>query len=250
MMVLFPAAAEDSTGAILDRVADDFSNAAHSDGKTIVVSIGNFTYSDKNIGSSFSRYIEDELSASINRNPKFTLFARDKLDEILKTVELSLSDMFDQDTGVKAGKLKSINAIITGRFFDSGSAVKLFPELIDVESGTVLKKEEVVIPKSEIPPGVSVLPDNYNDALYVMDQLREVQNSGKGAFTVKAWIDRGNGGTYRDGEDLVINFYSNMDCYIKIYHIDVNKKTKLIFPNRYYRSNFIKAKRICYRYGR
>ena len=26
--------------------------------------------------------------------------------------------------------------------------------------------------------------------------------------------------------------------------IDVNKKTKLIFPNRYYRSNFIKTKKI------
>ncbi|MBA7686048.1 hypothetical protein ES703_94484 [subsurface metagenome] len=44
----------------------------------MVVSVGNFTYADKKVGSSFSRYFEDELGAAIIRNPGFELFARDR----------------------------------------------------------------------------------------------------------------------------------------------------------------------------
>jgi len=54
------------------------------------------------------------------------------------------------------------------------------------------------------------------------------------------WTKKGNGGIYADGEELIINFYSNKDCFIKIYHIDINKKMSLIFPNQYHKTNFIK----------
>ena len=106
------------------------------------------------------------------------------------------------------------------------------------ETGTILASDEMVISKSNI--SVSILPDNYNDALYIIDELSNISSASSENLIIKAWIERGNGATYVDGEDLIINFFSGTDCYIKVYHIDVNGQVQLIFPNIYYSDNFIK----------
>ncbi len=189
--------------------AEDYIEAALSDALNTfaserafptVVSIGNFTYADKNVGSSFSGYLQEKLGAAIIRNPGFELFARASLDEVL--------------------------------------------ELVDIETGTLSGKAELTLSKLTIPASVSILPDNYNDAMYVLDELSEVQNAGNEEFVVKAWTTRGDGGVYREVERLVINFYANRDCFIKLYHIDVHKKMKLIFPNQYSPNNRIIGRKI------
>jgi len=210
----------------------------------MVVSVGNFTYAHKEIGSSFSRYLEESLSAVLSRSPGFELFARDRLEEILETLELSLSDLFEQSAGPRVGKLKAIEGIFSGRFFEEGTEVRVFLELVDIESGTLVKKASFALPRSAIPASVSVLPDNYNDALFVIEELAEVQNAANRDFVVKAWTPRGEGGVYRDRERLIIRFYANRDCFIKVYHIDVNKNMKLIFPNRFYPDNRIRGRKL------
>ena len=165
----------------------------------MVVSIGNFTYADKKVGSSFSKYLQEELSTAISVNPGFELFARDRLDEMLQALELSLSDLFDQSTVKETGKLKGIEGIFSGRFFDLGLDVRLFLELVDIERGTVINKTQLLIPKSLIPTSVSIIPDNYNDAMFVIDELSEIQNADNPDFMVKAWTPKGEGGIYRGG---------------------------------------------------
>jgi hypothetical protein len=79
-------------------------------------------------------------------------------------------------------------------------------ELLNVETGTVTRKAELLISKDLIPPTISLLPDNYNDALFVLKELSEVANAYNTDFVVKVWTDRGEGGTYREGEELSIHF--------------------------------------------
>jgi hypothetical protein len=71
-------------------------------------------------------------------------------------------------------------------------------------------------------------------------ELFKATQVGNAQFAVKAWTQRGDGGTYLDGEDLVIHFYANADCYIKIYHIGVNGGMELIFPNQFQPDNLIR----------
>lgn len=210
----------------------------------IVVSFGNFTYSDKEIGSSFSKYIENQLNLVLTDNEKFEVFAREKLEEILEAIELSLSDLSDPKNAVQVGKLKGFQGIFSGRYFDTAESVTVYLDLISVETGTYIGRTKVSVPKSIIPASISLFPNNYSNALFVLDELSEVENANNQEFIVKAWTLRGNGGTYIDGEELVINFYTNRDCYIKLYHIDVNKKMQLIFPNEFCYYNFIKKKNI------
>ena len=210
----------------------------------MVVSFGNFTYGDKNIGSSFSKYLETQLCLALGKSDRFKLFAKDQLEDILEAIELSLSDLSDSAQSPKLGKLKAIQGLISGRFFDTDDTVQVFLELLNVETGTILSNTKIHIPKSEIPTSISIKPQNYNDALYVLDELAEVENADNQDFIVKLWTKRGDGGIYVDGEKLVINFYTNHNCYIKVYHIDVQKNMQLIFPNEFYSDNFIKNKRL------
>lgn len=77
-----------------------------------------------------------------------------------------------------------------------------------------------------------------------MEELSDVMGKDSETFVVKSWTERGDGGIYRNGEKLSIFFYSNRNCYLKIYHIDVNGNTQLIFPNPFHRDNFIREKAI------
>jgi hypothetical protein len=166
------------------------------------------------------------------------------LEEILEAIELSLSDLSDPKQSLKMGKLKAIQGLISGRFFDTDETVQIFLELLNLETGMVLSSTEVRIPKNEIPTSVSIKPQKYNDSLYVLDELAEVENADNQDFIVKLWTKRGDGGIYVDGEKLIINFYTNRNCYIKVYHIDVQKNIQLIFPNQFYSDNFIKKKKL------
>jgi hypothetical protein len=47
--------------------------------------------------------------------------------------------------------------------------------------------------------------------------------------------------TCYDGEELRINLWASRDCYVKVYHIDAEKKTQMIFPNRLDGDNFLRA---------
>ena len=235
------AQADDRIDGLMDEALKTLSSGNPS---LTVVSLGNFTYADKEVGSSFSRYLQELLSSALTRSSNFELFARDRLEQILQTMELNLSDLVDQQSATRIGALKGVQGLLGGRFFDEESHVRVFLELVEIESGIVRSKIAVDLPRSSIPSTLSIQPENYSDAMFVLEELREVQNAGNTSFVVKAWTTRGNGGTYRDGESLVINFFANRDCYIKVYHVDVNRKMKLIFPNQYYDNNFIKEKKI------
>jgi hypothetical protein len=208
--------------------------------RPMVVCYGNFTYADKGMGSEFSFYLEKNLTMVLKNCPQFELFARDKLEQILEMQELALSDLFSEKDSIQMGNLKSIRAILSGRFFDAGSKVEVFLELLNVETGTVAGSAEAVIPKADIPGNISLAPRNYNDAVAVVDKLGNIHESEDENLIIKTWIKRGDGGTYVNGEELVVHFYANQDCYLKMYHIDVKGNMKLIFPNQYHTNNMVK----------
>lgn len=232
--------ADDAIGALLSTA---IKSLEPSEGQ-MVISIGNFTYADKGLASTFSGYLQEKLSSVIARNVKFELFAREQLDEIMETHKLHLSGLFDEKGLPDVGELKGIQAILSGTFFDGADFVTVFVELVSIESGLTTGKIEVQLPKADLPGGLTVLPGNYADAVELLEELKQVQSSSDGQFEVRAWTSRGDGGIYKDGEDMVIHFFANSDCYIKLYHIDVGGNATLIFPNQFQQKNFIEAEKI------
>jgi hypothetical protein len=210
----------------------------------LVVSLGNFTYADDQMGSEFSKYLEDCISEVIIECPQYELFAKNKLEEILEAQALNLSDLFEEPAETIIGKLKGVRAILGGRFYKQGSDVKVFIELIDIVQGTYYGKTSFLFPGDEISQSMPITPDNYDDAVAVIDKVKEIDKANPEDLDISAWPNRGAGGVYYDGENLVVHFKANQDCYIKIYHIDVNGKMTLIFPNKFHHNNLIKGNRV------
>jgi hypothetical protein len=55
-----------------------------------------------------------------------------------------------------------------------------------------------------------------SSALATLAELKKIEPNENGNLMVKAWTKRGNAGTYLDGEEIIIHFYANADCSIKI----------------------------------
>jgi hypothetical protein len=206
----------------------------------LVVSLGSFTYQDKKVGSSFGAFIEEKSAGVLSGSKKLKYFARDRLEEILTALELSVSDLSDPATAPKLGKLEGVAALLFGKYFNSDKNVRLSVSLVKIETGIAIGSADVLIPKSAIPTTLSILPDNYNDAMFVLNELADITGNDNATFAIKLWTVRGDGATYKDGEEMVVNFFSNKDAFLKVYHIDVEGKAQLIFPNKYYKDNFVK----------
>jgi len=226
----------DSIDLLLSNAVENIENNIS---ENLIIGIGNIVYSDKEIGSEFSHFLKEKLSIAIQRSERFELSDTDNLDLIKEQWDFQHSGFVDEDQAVRIGELDAVQALLLGNYFDNESTINIFLKLVDVETGSVLAAEEIVISKRDI--HVSVIPDNYNNALYIIDELSEVSNTNSSQPIVNAWIEKGNGATYENGENLFVNFYSVTGCYIKVYHIDVNGQTQLIFPNSYYSNNFINA---------
>jgi hypothetical protein len=210
----------------------------------LIISFDTFTYADKKISSDFSRYLESQLAAAFQKTPQFELFARNELEKILEAQELNLSDLTGDKDIPKIGTLANVRGLLSGRFYDAETNIQVFLDLANIETGTYYGNTTFYLSKKEVPKSVSLLPNNYNNALNVLEQLKNINESEATQLKIMAWCKRGNGGTYVKGEDLVVHFYSNMDCYIKIYHINVNNDLKLIFPNQFHTNNKIKKETV------
>ncbi len=204
---------------------------------TMVIGVGNILYSDKNVGSEFSYILKEKLCIAIQQSLKFTLSDTDNLDLLLKEMEFQHSGFVDENQLVRMGELNAVKGLLLGNYYDTGTDVSIYLKLIEVETGTIIASEEMIILKNNI--SASIIPDNYSDALYIINEITNISDTSNEDLIVKAWIERGNGATYVDGEDLIINFFSSTDCYIKVYHIDVDGQVQLIFPNNYYLDNYI-----------
>ncbi len=227
--------------SLLDTLVKDFETGMDT---RKVLGIGTFVYADKQLGSSFSHFLAEKVGMAFGKSRLFELAPRDKLDEILEEIRFGMSGLVDDSSAVEPGMLKGLQLLLHGKFFESRTGVRVFIKLLDIETGIQIEEEEINFNLRDIPAEISIRPDNYSDALYVIDELSGIMNSADGALAVKTWTRRGNGGTYKDGEQLVINFFSTKDCFIKIYHIDVNGNMQLIFPNPFFTNNFLKGNKI------
>lgn len=235
LFIIFPVLAD----TIDYKISTALQSMENRVSENLVIGICNIVYSDREFGSEFSGLFKQKLKVAVQASEKFKLSETDNLDLILEQWDFQHSGFVDENQAVRIGELDAVKALITGKYYDNGNSVNVYLDLVDVESGAVLSSEQVVISKSDI--SVSIYPDNYSDALNILNKISLISDSSVDNSLVNAWIEKGNGAVYKNGDNLVINFFSEYGCYIKIYHIDVNGDMQLIFPNEYYKNNFINA---------
>jgi hypothetical protein len=198
----------------------------------LVVAFGNFTYRYTTIGGSFSRFIQEELESALDLSSYYELFVIDALENLDADFREVYGGLFN---------VEGVEALLSGTYAEEDDHVLLSLEIISFKTGSLVGKREIRIPRGEIPAGISLLPSGYRKALELGEELSDVLEAGNSGLVVKAFTNRGEGAVYRDGEELVITFFTNLDAYVKIYHIDVEGEMSLIFPNQFHADNLIPA---------
>ncbi|MEW5816214.1 MAG: DUF4384 domain-containing protein [Spirochaetota bacterium] len=198
----------------------------------VVTAFGSFTYGYTGLGSSYSRYLEDILTRAISQCHKVTLFARHAVSNMDPSFKELYSDYF---------KTTGVEGLLYGTFFEEGKDVRVRLEMTSLTIGEVIGTAEVTIPKSLIPAGVTITPPGLTQASDLRNEIEHLLGSSAGNLVVKVTTSRGEGGVYKDGERMVVYVFVNQDAYIKVYHIDVNGRLALIFPNKFYSHNRIQG---------
>ena len=200
---------------------------------SVEVGMGSFTYSDTNLPSTFARWFEDQLRAAFTKTPSMKLLdghLAAAMDPELRKLYANLSNSALPDS------------LIYGTYQLQPNAVSVQLNLTDLATESLISCLNYIVPASVIPRNETIRPSN--DVVKQVTELSSTPDSevkSSESFTLSMSADRGKGASYRDGEYLTLFLTSSADAYLKIYHVDVNGKAQLIWPNRFGGNGRIKA---------
>lgn len=77
---------------------------------------------------------------------------------------------------------------------------------------------------------------------YIAKKLAHLTNPSPD-FKIRIWVTDENRQDFKIGERVIFNFFSERDCYLILVNLDSQGNFDIIFPNKYYRNNFVKGGR-------
>ena len=87
--------------------------------------------------------ITEELRLQILKLGQFQLLERQRVKDILKEQEFSLTESTSDEMYVRLGKMLSVQTMVAGQVGKVGSIYSIYARVIDVETGTVSTMERV-----------------------------------------------------------------------------------------------------------
>jgi TolB-like protein len=94
--------------------------------------------------------VREIISEKVLTSQVFYLVDRDTLQQSLKEFELSLTGLVDEEKMVKAGRLVGVQVFLTGSISEVGNSFQITIKLIDVETGTTVAMENVLVDQEEL----------------------------------------------------------------------------------------------------
>lgn len=215
-----------------------------------VVGLGSFFYADSKMSSDFAYHLTTEVEKAVINMPGFTLVDRANLGDILNELGFQLTDLVDPETAKNMGRIKGLDAMLTGSYSVWEGKVRVKVELIRIEDAEMAVATRLM---DSVPADVAILPPNYEVQRQRMEKIQDWltespdarEQASSSDFRVTIEPDRMEG--YKEGDELKLYVKSEEDCYIEIYNISEDGSTRQIFPNeQWLRShspddNFIRA---------
>jgi curli biogenesis system outer membrane secretion channel CsgG len=94
------------------------------------------------------KFLSEELSTRIINSRKTQVVERRLLQRVLAEQEMGASNLVDDETAARIGKLLGADTLCTGTLTDLGSAIKVNARLINAETAEVYGAASVDLPKS------------------------------------------------------------------------------------------------------
>src|SRR3989304_1996102 len=176
------------------------------------------------------------------------------IESDLKTTMTKAKDIQVIDTGEPgenkkstAERAKELNAdfYLSGIYWhDDNSGLRINTRMVDTKKGTVISTGRVVLKQDSYnifdlkekgtDPQTN---DDQGEYDLLVDKLY-FSEEGDRRFNIDIWTDKKG---YIIGDTLTIYFQSDKDCYVSLLDIGTSGKMTLLFPNSFYKDNFIKG---------
>ena len=183
-----------------------------------------FTYLDDSF-SVEGRLLADELFMELAKSGKVELLEREKLAQIVQEHKLSEQGLLDPATAPEMGKIAGVNAFVFGRLVDLGFKLQLTLRVVDTQS-KVLAQENFLLDKRIKTPTTPLWED-----------IEKVKQNNKEQFKIQVWTDKTE---FKLGDELVIKFKADRSCYVTIFNMGSSGQITVLFPNRFYATNYVK----------
>lgn len=222
----------------------------------ISVIVGNFTYQDTKIGSPFILYFRDRLEVELTKHGDFQLINRNKLDLAMQKKSINYKGSKNPGSPEIMGEIVGADAVITGNYWDKDREIEINVHFIESRSGKLLASTNTDLPKNLIPSTLSTKPANFTEVMPAITQIIQPTIPAKPSTLVRPsatqtataetaelkvdlWVDRGNGGIYKEGELMQVYFKANKDCYVRLINKDAGGNVIQLYTNKYSLNNKI-----------
>jgi hypothetical protein len=190
------------------------------------VSIGLITIAETGIPTAFSRYLHTKIKSLAAGNAMY------------RVVE-------------DPGETRGVNRVrpdneqrgeLTGVYHKIGPNVEVTLYLKSLSGGAVISSSNFSIPAPDLEKmELAILPANNTTET----QAREGEKIFNGipeadSFRIEAWADSPSG-TYYEGDVMTVYFFSDRNCYYKMYYINARGRMTLIYPTRQNTAPFLRA---------
>jgi len=184
-----------------------------------------FSYLD----GSFSvegRLLSDLLQLDLAKSGKLDVLERERLAAILDEHKLGKMGMLDPATVPQLGKIAGVNALVMGQAADLGHRLQVNVRVVDTQSKLIGQKRFLLTKRIE----TATTP--------LWEDIEKVKQRNKERFGIKVWTDDTQ---YAVGDKLVIRFSAERSCYVTLFNMGTSGQITVLFPNRFYATNYVKA---------
>ncbi len=108
-----------------------------------VLYFDNECVTDRERLNAFQKGIADALIGDLGRLGRLQVVERERLDAILSEMKLQQSGLTDPASAVRIGRVLGVQALLMGSYTAIGGMIRIDARIVEVETGLVLKAEEV-----------------------------------------------------------------------------------------------------------
>jgi TolB-like protein len=108
-----------------------------------VLYFDNECITDRERLDAFQKGIADTLITDLGRLDRLQVVERERLDALLSELKLQQSGLVDRASATKIGRLLGVQALLMGSYTAIGEMIRIDARIVEVETGLVLKAEEV-----------------------------------------------------------------------------------------------------------
>lgn len=206
---------EELTAVIVDGLVHNLKESP------LNVTIGKMTIENTNYSSNFAGKILESIENEL-KMPKYGSYFKEvkKTNITKRELELTQGDYSFRAKGI-------INAVLEGHYWINNDEIFINLQLMDQKNNKISKVVSSKIRRSAIK--WKLKPDNFDIITETEKEIASVPQR-KNDFRVDIWIDKGNGGIYKEGDNIEVLFKTEVDCYIKVLYIDADGNRILMFP--------------------